>query len=308
MTTSETTASPPPRWRRALRAVYLVLVAVAVVAAVADRWEEVTDSWRQLSALGLASATAAALAAVATSCAVWRTYLGGLGHRLRLTAAGRIFFVSQLGKYMPGSVWPVLAQMEYGRDYGIAPRASASSVALFLTTHIAVGALIASLVLPLSGVVSLLWLAAAVPAAALLVPGLQGTLVSFTLRRLRRQPLPALPDARTGLAASAWALGTWVAWGAQLWLLLAALGATVSPLVATGAFAAAWLIGFAVLPAPAGAGVREAVLVALLVPFVPTGAALTIALVSRLLLTIADLGWGAVGLAGVRPALVNRGD
>ena len=30
-----------------------------------------------------------------------------------LDAAG-VFFVSQLGKYLPGSVWPVLAQMQFG--------------------------------------------------------------------------------------------------------------------------------------------------------------------------------------------------
>jgi hypothetical protein len=31
----------------------------------------------------------------------------------------RILFLGQLGKYLPGSVWPVLAQMELGKTYRV---------------------------------------------------------------------------------------------------------------------------------------------------------------------------------------------
>lgn len=307
MTSTSPPTTPPPRWRRALRGLWLVLVVVAITVAVIDRWEEVTDSWRALSPLGLAGAGVTALAGVAASCAVWRTYLAGLGHRLKLTAAGGIFFVGQLGKFMPGSIWPVLAQMEYGRDHGVAPRSSAAAVALFLSAMLSSGALIAALVLPAAGLIGPWWAVIAVPALALMVPTLQGRLLAGALRLLRREPLPALPDTRTGLVAAAWALLTWGIWGLHLWMLVAALGYSISLLTATGVFAAAWLIGFAVLPAPAGAGIREAVIVALTIGVMPAGAGLTVVLVSRLLLTLADVAWGAVGLAGVRPAVLDRG-
>ena len=45
---------------------------------------------------------------------VWQTLLAGLGSPLPVPAAGRILFIGQLGKYIPGSVWPILAQMELG--------------------------------------------------------------------------------------------------------------------------------------------------------------------------------------------------
>jgi hypothetical protein len=47
---------------------------------------------------------------VALAGMVWQTILADLGSRLRLTVAARIFFVGQLGKYLPGSVWPVVMQ------------------------------------------------------------------------------------------------------------------------------------------------------------------------------------------------------
>ena len=88
----------------------------------------------------------------------------------------------------------------------------------------------------------------------------------------------------------------------QVWrLLLAALGSPCRPgscsgaLLAIGGFALAWSIGFVAVFAPAGAGVREVLLVALLSPVLGVGAATAVALVSRVLTTVGDLL--AAGLA-----------
>ena len=53
-------------------------------------------------------------------------------------------------------------------------------------------------------------------------------------------------------------------------------------------------LGFVVVVAPSGIGVREAVLVATLAPVLDTSQALAIALVARLLFTVADLIAAAV--------------
>ncbi len=44
--------------------------------------------------------------------------LNDLGSPLPPAGSLRVFFLGQLGKYVPGSVWPAVAQMELGRDYG----------------------------------------------------------------------------------------------------------------------------------------------------------------------------------------------
>jgi uncharacterized membrane protein YbhN (UPF0104 family) len=65
-------------------------------------------------------------------------------------------------------------------------------------------------------------------------------------------------------------------------------------LLAIGAFAFAWCAGFLVIIAPAGAGIRELVLIVVLGPALGAGVighnkALAIAIVSRVLMTLGDL-------------------
>lgn len=88
------------------------------------------------------------------------------------------------------------------------------------------------------------------------------------------------------------------------WLLARPLGAGPELLVpTTGAFALAFVAGLILVPLPAGAGVREGVFVAMLAGSIGAPAALTVSLVSRLLLVVVDLllaGGLGVRRAGVR--------
>jgi hypothetical protein len=60
-------------------------------------------------------------------------------------------------------------------------------------------------------------------------------------------------------------------------------------LLSIGVFALAWVAGFLVIIAPAGAGVREAALVLGFAGVLPGGAVLTVAVLSRVLFVLADL-------------------
>jgi uncharacterized membrane protein YbhN (UPF0104 family) len=77
----------------------------------------------------------------------------------------------------------------------------------------------------------------------------------------------------------------------QIWLLSDRLGAHdgAGVLRAIGGFALAWCVGFVAVVVPAGAGVREVLLVAVLAPVIGAGGAIAVALASRLLTTAADL-------------------
>ena len=117
--------------------------------------------------------------------------------------------------------------------------------------------------------------------------------------RLAGRSMPEQPLTSRGIARSAgWMLLAWLCYGLQVAVLVRDLGGTgtAAGLGAIGAFALAWVVGFLVVLAPAGAGVREAVLVLALSPVLPAAAALLVALVSRLLLTTIDLV--LAGLAG----------
>jgi uncharacterized membrane protein YbhN (UPF0104 family) len=130
-------------------------------------------------------------------------------------------------------------------------------------------------------------------------------------RLLRLARRPALEQPLTGRAIAAalgWALASWVLYGAQIWLLAVRLGPPDGrgALIALGGFAFAWSVGFLVVFAPAGAGVREVVLVAILGAVLGTGAATAIALVSRGLMTLGDLLTAALAAWSGRHAAAGR--
>jgi glycosyltransferase 2 family protein len=134
-------------------------------------------------------------------------------------------------------------------------------------------------------------------------PPVTNRLLGAGLRLARRPPLPAPLSTRGLLRAGGWALVSWLAYGLHVWVLAGQLSPAGLPLLAraTGAFAATWCVGFLLVVAPAGAGVREAALVLLFAGTLTRPQATVVAVVSRLLFVLGDLGWaGVVLLAGRR--------
>lgn len=289
-----------PRWRRLLRLVWLVAVGVFLVVAVVSRRRELAEQLSTISWPPVVLSALLGLAGVGVSGLVWRRMLQGLGSRLPPVVAVRVFFVAQLGKYLPGSVWPVLAQAELGRDHGVPRRSAVAAQTLFMWVHLITGAVLG---IPLAAILGAApaWTATLAPVPLLLlVPQPLAAVFDRLLRRLRREPLPARPGAADMAVATGWAMLMWLLYGLHVHLLVAALEVPApglgEPVVAVVAFAASWTLGFLFLVAPAGAGAREVVLVAGLSAVAGPDTAFTVALLSRLLLTVADAAWGAVGL------------
>jgi uncharacterized membrane protein YbhN (UPF0104 family) len=121
--------------------------------------------------------------------------------------------------------------------------------------------------------------------------------------RLARRPAPAVElDGRTIVRAATLAGLAWVALGAHVSVLAAALGATgPSAIAATiGGFALAFVLGILVVVAPAGLGVREAVLALCLGSVLPADDAVAVAIASRLLVTVVDGILAGVALLAAR--------
>src|SRR5258708_22278806 len=106
-------ASRPVRWG-------FIAVTVALGGyAVARGWSGVRTSLGHLGFLPVVAALISVLMGLFATMLVWRLLLEALGSPLPVRAAARIMFIGQLGKYLPGSVWPVLAQMELGNAYRV---------------------------------------------------------------------------------------------------------------------------------------------------------------------------------------------
>jgi uncharacterized membrane protein YbhN (UPF0104 family) len=235
----------------------------------------------------------------------------GLGVPAPRVDAGGVFFVSQLGKYLPGSVWPVLAQMEFGRQWGAPRRTMFAANVLMLASVTATGLVTGAALLPWSssdGFAKYWWtLLILIPLVVALHPRTIPTVLDRLLALVGQEPLGVRATGRSMLLATLWGFVAWLFTGLHLFVLTHALGAHgVKGLAAAiGGMGLAFAVGLIFIPAPAGAGVREAVLVATFAPQIGTAEALAVALASRVLLLLADVVLAGVG-AVVRSAAARR--
>jgi len=280
--------------------VAFVLAAVGLGGyAVADEWSQVRAGFADLGFGIVAAAFGVVLVALLVTMQMWRSLMTSSGSRVSFPAASRIFFVGQVGKYLPGAVWPVLAQMELGQAQRIPRRRSATVAVLALLVSLSAGLLTAAAATAGSVTAQYGWAFLAVPVLLVgLHPRVLNPLIDRLLRLARRPPMEVPLSGRAIVIATGWAVLSWVLNGLHVYLLASHLGSASArtALLAIGGYAFAWCVGFLVVFAPAGAGVREVVLVASLSPVLSVGKATAVALASRLITTVADLV--SAGLAG----------
>lgn len=272
-------------------------------------WRESDDLSAAADDLSVARLVASGALAVVGAVLLersWYALLHGLGVTVGRRDATSLFFVSQVGKYLPGSVWPVLAQMRFGARWGIPRRLMFAANVLLIAAIVATGVVVGALLLPWSspdGLARYWWLLLLLgPLVVVLHPRLLPTLLDKVLERLGREPTRARLTGR-GLAASiAWAVAAWVVYGAHVLVLAGAYGTPDAAEVAaaTGGIALGWAAGIAFIPAPAGAGVRDGVLTLTLAPLLGTAPALAVALASRVVILLVDVVLAAAGTVSDR--------
>ena len=313
------TVTPPARSTRAmvlkgLRVLITLAIAASIVYAVVRLWPEVRSTLLSLNGWTLAGSFLAALAAIAANVKAWQAVLHELDHDVPTVRAGQIYLVGQLGKYLPGSVWAFVLQMELSLRAGI-PRARAFAASLMLVGL----STTAALLLGLFGIPTLVEVGgAAVWGAALLapvavicaIPPVLSRLVDIFLRVLGRAGLNHRLRLTGLLKIMGWSGLAWTLFGVHFYLLGVGAGGGLNPTLtdAIGSFALAMTAGLLAVASPSGLGVREAVLVASLSPFGGVGTALGVALASRLILTVADVlaagvaAWSARHVRNAQPA------
>jgi glycosyltransferase 2 family protein len=233
----------------------------------------------------------------------WRRILTGWGANLPFGIAARIWFVSNLGKYIPGKVWSIAAMSVMAREHGVSAVAAAGSSVLIQIVTVATGI---ALVLvtgihavdqPALAVVVGIVLAVGITTLPWLLPPLVRIAGNLTGKSLEVVPLPA----STIWLAVARSLLSWIAYGfAFQFFVHGVLGsATGAASSYIAVYAASYIIGFLALFAPGGVVVRESALVAGMVRLGLAGRpdAFAVAVASRLWLTIVELLPGFIAMA-----------
>lgn len=315
--TADAAAAVPAPGRRA-RLLRVVRIAFAAIVVASIAWF-VIASWADVSAaIGsldwwlVAASVVFAVAGITCGMLSWRACMRALGADLPLGASASSYFVGQLAKYVPGSVWAVLAQADLAAKHGIGRSVTAAASLAQMLVSVLSGMVVGGIGLLLAGsevLVSYWWIVpASLLSAIALWPPLLQRVLRLAGRVLRRDALREV-DVRTRpiLAAIAWCALMWVWFGAHFALLIVPFSQDPGTLLLAGAaYAFAWVAGFVIIFLPAGAGAREGVLVLALGAAVGLPTALSMALVSRFAMLLGDVVVAAVGWAGLRRAALRR--
>lgn len=294
--------STSPWTRAGLLAVALGFACYGLV----SQWPQVRTALDRLAGYDVAGAVLAVAAALGCMMLAWRALLADLGSPLPLPAAARVMFLGQLGKYLPGAVWAVAAQVSLAQDYQVPKKRSGTASLVAMAITLVVGLVMAGLTLPLTSAGALRdywWVLACIPVILIaLYPPVTRYGLDLALKAARRDPLEK-PLGLGGMAkAVGWTALGWIFYGLHAWLLIGDLaGKTLHILLlAAGGYALAWAVGFLLIPFPGGIGPREVALIAVLSPVMPRPSALVIALMSRVVMTIGDLAWAGVAATAGR--------
>lgn len=285
-----------------------VLGVAFIVRTLIGEWSHVQETVRQSDPASLIGAVALGAAGMTWVGVQWIAVLRALGSVEVPTARVlRAYFIGQLGKYVPGGVWPVVGRAELLVRSGASRRSAYPSVGLSMATTYLAAAILSAVVAPLalSEDGDRAWALLALPLGLLAIhPTVLGRLLAVSERLFAAGEPARVPPWHTAIGLVVRHVPAWILISGATWTVAHAMGVDVG--VATVAFATplAWAAGLIALPVPGGIGVREAVFVAMLSSTVDSATAVTVAVAARLMFIVVDLL--AAGAAGVSVAAPGR--
>ncbi len=279
------------------------LTCAFVIRTLSSEWSEVREAILDASPAWVAVCFLLCILGMASIGWVWTEVLVLLGGRVaRLRVLGW-YFVGELGKYLPGGVWPVLGRGELARRGGVpGPRAYAS-VALSLVTLYLAAMMAAIALLPFAlgddgpGGAALVLILLPL-GLALLHPKVIESALGL-VRRVTKRPLAReVPAWRDTVGVVVRYIPTWLFIGGATAAMAQAIDPDASPSRIMFAAVLSWIAGFLAVPVPAGAGVRETVFIAASGLSPELGA--TVAVATRVLFIVVDGGGAAVAAVLLR--------
>jgi len=224
----------------------------------------------------------------------WNLILRVLGGRLGCKRALKIFFITDLAKYVPGKVWTIVGKVYLCAKEGIPIAKTSASVVIQPLIQVIAGILIFLLSLPFwtktnDFMNQLYFFFPLIPIGLIVLhPAIMTKLLNFVLTRLKQKPVELNIKYKDILLILLLWCGLWILTGiASYFLIISIYSFPVSQLpVVIGIFSIAGISQFLT---PSGIGVLEGVLTVLLGLYVPVHIAIFIALLARVWKTATEL-------------------
>jgi uncharacterized membrane protein YbhN (UPF0104 family) len=256
-----------------------------------SKWDEVSDAFSQVDAINLVLSLLLGLAAMTSIGWIWVTMIVARSHNVRHRNAMSWYFTGQLGKYVPGGIWPIVGRAELAVRNGI-PRldAYASTGLSLVTTYAAAVVTIGIGAAATNGhrlIAALIAIGLVAAYAAFSQPSLRAIIIRIASRV--SPSASSLTDPKRLARLTVVHVPAWILMSLSTSVTATAFGAKISIADMIFITSTSWLAGFVVVGVPGGIGVREAVFTSLAGGIIGTPLAVSLALMSRVVFITVDL-------------------
>ncbi|MBD3169741.1 MAG: hypothetical protein GF307_09690 [candidate division Zixibacteria bacterium] len=226
---------------------------------------------------------------------IWRLSLKHFGGvNLNIRTAYKIWAYSSLGKYIPGKIWAVAGMIVLVEKQGVKRSDAIVTALIYQYLNVTAGFLISFLgaVLYFREWLAIEFLIAGIPLLILLAyPPLISYIINFVSKVLKYEGTSRRLSYSMSLYYLIAHFISWLIYGLAFFFFFNGIMAADSNLFLplTAVFAGSYIIGFLSIFVPSGIGVREGIMSASLAKIIPSEIAVSISLVARAWLTVAEL-------------------
>lgn len=281
--------------------IIILLIFYFLIKSLVSNWNQVKDFDWQFDYPLLIISFVLQIMALFWLVKIWGRMLRHTGSSVSYLKLFKVWFFSNLGRYLPGKVWQFLGMVYMLERRGVPKKNSFSTAIVAQFFSVISGLLIAALFLGadlysqfLSQNPGLVLVGAVFVSAILVLvcyPKVLERTLNLGLKILKKEKIILDLNSKNVIVYLLSYSLSWLLFGLAFLIFVKAMAH--APFVMypslTGAFAFSVNIGFLALFVPGGIGVREGILVLLLSSFFPLPVATLIALLARLWVTVAEL-------------------
>ncbi|MDH4156497.1 MAG: flippase-like domain-containing protein [candidate division Zixibacteria bacterium] len=257
-------------------------------------WAQIADYEWKINPFLLVLSVVLHLVTFVAMSRTWCLLMNAFGFRIPLKSGFKVAYIANLGRYIPGKIWPVfgmiylLKQIDVNKEtaftswgiatiLGLPPAFLVGVIAIAFRPEMVSGSLSGGLGIgPVLALVATL----ALSLVLILAPDKTTVLINWVTKLLRRPSVNFRLDKKVALQVYLGYFVSWILYGASFYTFVNAIMTDPGvPVVAgIGSFALAYLIGYLAVFSPGGLGAREWVLTTLLTPFLgPVAAGVAVA-------------------------------
>ena len=229
----------------------------------------------------------------AISATNWAYIVNDLGGpQIPKADAIRLFMIANLGRYIPGKIWQIAGLTALAKDRGVPPGTAVGAavlgqgIALVAAAGLGIG--LYDVILPPGyfGLISIVLIGSVVVLATIPVSFKAGA--QLWLRFMGSQAIET-PSPTSGIRWLLLYFVNWIVYALAFWMMVVSFDSDISLIPVAAAFPAAYVLGYLMIFAPAGLGVREGFLIVFLSPHLGLGPSGVIAVVARLWTTLTEV-------------------